>query len=104
KDILNKAYPKLGVEGLLTRILPENAELIVRAAELLNGIAPPEDLKRLYKEAGRIFDSRGDDLTAGEYFLKGRCAEQLGETDKALRAYKIAPDMNAIRTECRWRY
>jgi tetratricopeptide (TPR) repeat protein len=104
KEIVAAAYPKLGINGLLSQILPENAELIVKSAELLPPDSARETLKRLYSAAGNILDSRGDDLTAYEYYLKARCAEELGETDKALRAFKIAIDMTLTQNEWRLRY
>lgn len=104
KGIVTAAYPKLGVNGLLERILPDSPGQLVSAAELLAATASPETMAPLYRRAMEILDQRPFELTATEFYLKGRCAEQLGETDKALRAYRQAVDMNAVQYEWRWHY
>ena len=44
------------------------------------------------------------DLSAADYFLKARCAEQLGEAEAALRSYHLALQMAADRHDWRWLY
>jgi len=104
KEIVDAGYPKFGVEGLLTSILPDNAELLVKAVGMLPMTTSKDDLNRIYRAAGKLLDARGDDLTANEYYLKARCAEYLKEDDKALRAYKLALKMNSTQHEWRWQY
>jgi tetratricopeptide (TPR) repeat protein len=104
KGIVDGAFAKLGIEQLLAKILPDDAELLFLSAEQLQDAAPPADLKKLYRRVGEVLDPRGEELSANEFFLKARSAEQIGETDKALRSYKLALDMNDNQQEWRWRY
>jgi hypothetical protein len=106
QEIVIAAYPQLGsnpVGGLLEYILPENPEQLVKTAELLRDSAEGR-LKPFYAAAEKLLDARTDDLSAQEYFLKARCSEQLGATDKALRAYRLALDLNPSQLEWRWKY
>jgi tetratricopeptide (TPR) repeat protein len=104
KQIVPAAFPKVGINGLLAQILPENAELIAKAADLVPADTPRDAIKRLYAAAEKLLEARNEDLSASEFYLKGRCAEELGETDKALRSYKIAIDMTMTENDWRLRY
>lgn len=104
KAIVDGAYPKLGTDQLLAKILPDNAEVIFKTAEQLQPTASADELKKLYRRAGEVLDVRGEDLTAPEFYLKARSAEQVGDSDKALRAYKYALDLSEGQHDWRWRY
>lgn len=104
KSIVDGAFPKLGVDQLASKILPDDAQVIFLAAEQLQNAAPPDALKKLYRRVAEVLDPRGEDLSAAEFFVKARSAEQIGDTDKALRAYKNALDLNDNQQEWRWRY
>lgn len=104
KEIVAAAYPKIGVEGLVEHILPDNPEILVITADLLPKDVAPESLSRIFRRAMDLLDQRQFDLSAQEFYLKARCAAQLGETDKALRAFRQAVDMNASQNEWRFHY
>ncbi len=107
KNIVLAAYPELGVPGLIRNVLPDRPEQFAQAAELLAAgkpPAPPETLKPLYLRAFELLHQRGDDLSPAEFFLKARCAEQVGDSDNALRAYRQAIDLAPTQYEWRWPY
>jgi O-antigen ligase/tetratricopeptide (TPR) repeat protein len=103
KEIVTNAYPTLGVRGLLAEIMPDDAEQLVKAAELISD-RHPADLNLLYAAADKLLESREEDLSAEEFFLKARCAEQLGAYDKAMRAYRMALDLDSSKTEWHWKF
>lgn len=104
KDIVPAAFAKIGIDGLLGQILPNNPEQLVKAAELLAPKVSEETLRPVYRRAMELLEQQSYDLTAAEYYLKARCAEQLGEKDAALRAYRQAVEMNPVEYEWRWHY
>src|SRR5262249_41795814 len=75
-----------------------------KSADLVPADTPRDAIKRLYAAAEKLLEARNEELTASEFYLKGRCAEELGETDKALRSYKIAIDMTLTENDWRLRY
>ena len=95
KEIVVASYPQFGsdpVGGLLEYILPENPEQIVKTAELIRD-SNEGRLKPLFAAAEKLLDARTDELSAEEYFVKARCSEELGATDKALRAFRLALEL-----------
>jgi tetratricopeptide (TPR) repeat protein len=106
KDVVTVAYPQLKIDGLLANVLPGDPAQLVKTAELLEpGLAgDTERLKPLYTAALKALDERDEDLSPLDQYLKALSAEQLGEIDKALRAYKQALEQTVDRHDWRWRY
>jgi tetratricopeptide (TPR) repeat protein len=103
-QILDAGLPILGVDGLIAHVLPEDPELLIKAATRLELMKPPPAVLSLYKKAYELLNARTDNLTASDFYLRARCAEQLGETEAAMKAYKQALVMNESPHEWRWRY
>jgi O-antigen ligase len=104
-EIVDAAAARLDPASMLDKILPDNPELLLKAAQRLdNDITPDSPTKPLLARGRSLLNDRPPPLSASEYYLQARFNDLLGDADPALRAYSLALDMAPNQAEWRRDY
>ena len=102
-DILDHSVSHLDADGLLERVLPDQADLLLAAADHL--YPPPQaapQRRLLLRKAVALFDGRPGGLRPEDWHIKAMIHGQLGEPAEALLAYQAALAGRPLQAD--WRF
>lgn len=100
KVVLQKSSPRLAPEDLVHKVLPEDPALLYDAALLLSDNTAARDT--LLAAALRLLEEGSGGQSGEACYLRARCQEMLGHSDRAMQAYRDALDRTPEKSM--WRY
>ena len=91
RAIIATALPKIGPEGVATKLLPDDPAISLEVARYMTTRPEMNEvLRRILLSAKQSLLSRSDNLDAEASRLLGQCHRMLGETEPAISAYRQA--------------
>lgn len=101
RDIVTAALPRIGGDGVLTRILPDDAGQIIDTANIMASQPHDASIRRKLLSKAKDLLANVTDNAVSAYQL-AKCCQALGENEAARKNYERAVDLFPRRIE--WRY